>query len=407
MARKTISENEFNKCFSLASGLGVSNSNNFKNREFNFEVVIKPTDRDLVFSNCLFNEKVSFRRGPMSIEKQEEVEEDESSFESFKKETNEFKINVTFENKCEFNKKLSFKKIVFFGKVRIHDCILKKVDFYNTSFNDLADFWRTEFNNSVIFLKTDFNSTAVFSMSTFNKNVLFTYSLFAGKAIFARTKVKKGFDVSQSVISGELQLFNLKFNFKEFEYVYIGDDDDAFQKHINKLAIIPLENKVHTFQILKKGFIDNGNYSDSILMQREEKKALRELIKEKAKDRNIEIDNLGDKLILCLNRWSNHYQSDFRNGILFTIAMVIIFGIPTLISTGAYLENICFSNCRFSGQRLTNGVKFFFNFLNPARSISYLDELKPFITAYLFDFLGRVAVGYGFYQTVQAFRKFK
>jgi hypothetical protein len=53
-------------------------------------------------------------------------------------------------------------------------------------------------------------------------------------------------------------------------------------------------------------------------------------------------------------------------------------------------------------------VKQFINFLNPAHSINYIDELNPFYgIPYVFDFLGRIAVGYGIYQTVQAFRKFR
>lgn len=401
MKRERISKKDFDKNFELASKFDLHDSLFFDALLFNFDVFIHSMDLEITFNNCLFQKDVFFKPNLEFIEDQVENENQYLVKKDF------FKSNITFENNCEFLQNLSFEDLIFEGKVRIQNCILNNVNFNNTTFNDLADFQKTEFKKPTIFYKTDFKSTSVFSFVTFHENVLFTYSLLAGKTIFARTKFKKGIDVSQAVISGNLQLFNLKFIFDEYKNIYIGDNDVNFQNCITKGAIIPLVNKVHTFQILKKEFVDMGNYSDSILMQREEKRAFRALTTKRLMNNEKNVVNSGDKFLLWLNRWSNHYQSDFRNGIWFTLGMVIFFGIPTLISTGAYLDHVCLSNCRFSAERFNNGIKFFFNFLNPARSISYLDELKPYGIAYLFDFLGRIAVGYGFYQTIQAFRKFK
>ena len=64
--------------------------------------------------------------------------------------------------------------------------------------------------------------------------------------------------------------------------------------------------------------------------------------------------------------------------------------------------------CEFDLNVMGYTIKQFINFLNPAHSINYIDELNPFYgIPYVFDFLGRIAVGYGIYQTVQAFRKFR
>ena len=54
----------------------------------------------------------------------------------------------------------------------------------------------------------------------------------------------------------------------------------------------------------------------------------------------------------------------------------------------------------------------FIIFLNPVHKPNYLGEaflteFKLSNSFYIFDFLGRIFVGYGLYQTAQAFRKYR
>ena len=405
MARTQITEQEFKSQFTLAAGFAESSSIQFNSKIFNFYIEISSEHRVLSFEDCEFLEPILFCKGYQSGQEIGEIIDGEDLYNEV--ETNVFSESVTF-RECHFEKQIRFDDITFNNKFKMHNCSVNDASFRNTTFNDLADFWLTKFNKDIIFYKTDFNKTTVFSMATFIGNVLFTYSLFDTKVIFARTKFNKGVDLSQSIISGKLQPFDLQFKFKKYESKYVGKDDETFQNYLDRDAIIPLVNKVHTFQVLKKAFEDVGNYSDSILMQREEKKALKELVKAKLKNKDSTV-NKGDKWILRFNRLSNHYQSDFRNGIWFTLTMALIFGALTLIFTEAFHDNSCFCCCTFNNEALIKGVKFIFTFLNPTRGLSYLEDLKPvfFGISYFFDFIGRITVGYGIYQTVQAFRKFK
>ncbi|MAN58339.1 MAG: hypothetical protein CMC08_00710 [Flavobacteriaceae bacterium] len=406
MPRTPITEEEYENLFSLAEGLvNASQPLRFESKIFDFYIEIEPFHRELVFKDCEFLQPLLFCKGIPLVAAVEDNNEEDDLFNQV--ETNVFSESVTFQD-CSFQNQIQFDDIIFDNKFRMHNCQVNKASFRNTTFNSLADFWLTTFNENIIFYKTDFNKTTVFSMATFVGNVLFTYSLFTTKVIFARTKFNKGVDISQSIISGKLQPFDLQFIFKEFKAEYVGKNDETFQNYIDRDAIIPLVNKIHTFQVLKKAFEDIGNYSDSILMLREEKRALKELVNLKLKEKDSTV-NKGDKWILNLNRISNHYRSDFRNGIWFTLGATFVFGFLTLVFTGAYFDNVCFSDCKFDSNRLMKGIKFFINFLNPARRLNYLDVLNPLFggISYVFDFVGRIAVGYGIYQTVQAFRKFK
>jgi hypothetical protein len=315
--------------------------------------------------------------------------------------------NISFED-CVFYSEVNAFNATFNGKTRFRNCEFKEnTNFYNSKFNGLADFWKSTFFKPITFYKTDFNDTAVFSAVTFNENVLFTYSLFASKTIFGRTTFNKGLDISQSIISGELQPFDLAFEFTKYVTEYIGNDDDKFRKYIHLENKIPLINKVATFQVLKNTYAKQSNHIDEITMRQQEKKAYSQLTQFRKLDKNWTKNTSGDRFILWLNRWSNNYKSDFRNGILFTSSVAIIFLLLTLTTTEEFWNHICF-NCEIDWSVIGYTVKQFINFLNPAHSINYIDELYPFYgIPYVFDFLGRIAVGYGIYQTVQAFRKFR
>ena len=52
-------------------------------------------------------------------------------------------------------------------------------------------------------------------------------------------------------------------------------------------------------------------------------------------------------------------------------------------------------------------VKYYFTFLTPTHKISFMDAEKPKTFFYVWNFIGRIFISYGIFQTIQAFRKFK
>jgi CRISPR/Cas system CSM-associated protein Csm4 (group 5 of RAMP superfamily) len=122
--------------------------------------------------------------------------------------------------------------------------------------------------------------------------------------------------------------------------------------------VAPSLRNSHVSDIKKKAFEDIGKYSDSILMGREEKKSLKELVKHKLKDKG-QNKNKGDEWILNLNRLLIHQLSDFRNGIWFTLGVTIVFGLLTLVFTEEFQRHFCWG-CEFDKDTFFNGVKFFF-----------------------------------------------
>ena len=142
-----------------------------------------------------------------------------------------------------------------------------------------------------------------------------------------------------------------------------------------------------TFRIIKNEFLKINNRIDALEYHKREMKEYRkELYKEK------HCKKIEDKFILFLNRCSTNYGTNPIQGVLVTLGLAFIF----------YYAFMLLSN----SPDWTLGEAFF-RLLNPAHSYSYLNEFQPNCWAYLTNGLGRVFIGFGYYQTIQAFRKYK
>ncbi|WP_418501939.1 pentapeptide repeat-containing protein [Flagellimonas sp.] len=323
---------------------------------------------------------------------------------------NELKLNdseslLNFEN-CKFYGKVMGNGAHFSGKIRFRNCHFhNEVRFKNTRFNDLADFYSCHFYQRTIFYKTDFLQTAVFSGATFYENVLFTYTLFNKLVIFRGTNFIKGLDLSLSILSGSLSVFDIQL--KDFAVLINNPTTDEYEENVFVIGEIPIKNKRETFRILRKTFEGNLDYIHSLDYKKLELKTYDKIL-----DFNIKIgkdrwSNKFNKIILWLNRKSNDYGTRFEYGVLFTFVIGLIFFFLTFISTEVFWNNICF-DCEIDWNVIGYTVKQFVNYLNPVHSIDFIDELRPFFgISYILDFFGRIAVGYGIYQTIQAFRKYR
>jgi hypothetical protein len=114
------------------------------------------------------------------------------------------------------------------------------------------------------------------------------------------------------------------------------------------------------------------------------------------------------KISLWLNKWSNDFGRSWQRGILFSIVTGMIFFYLLVVTSKTYHVGfpVTIDNKLFvSFLRFMNPLRFF-----DLEGMFKLDSDRPFLYlsewSYLWDFLGRVFVAYGFYQTIQAFRRY-
>lgn len=114
------------------------------------------------------------------------------------------------------------------------------------------------------------------------------------------------------------------------------------------------------------------------------------------------------KLSLWLNKWSNDFGRSWQRGFLFSVICGFFFFAFLLLSAKEYDYDLHFPfdyRIWISFLRFMNPLRFF-----ELETIFTIGSDDPFLKlsgwSYFWDFLGRVFVAYGVYQTIQAFRRY-
>jgi len=114
------------------------------------------------------------------------------------------------------------------------------------------------------------------------------------------------------------------------------------------------------------------------------------------------------KISLWLNKWSNDFGRKWQRAVLFSLIAGLLFFYLVVISSNEYEFGF---GLTYDSQIIPS----YFRFINPLRffeleSIFKVNQKESYLTlngwSYFFDLCGRIFVAYGFYQTIQAFRKY-
>lgn len=379
--------------------------------EFQSTIKINWNFSSVTFTNCVFKRQVTIESPSIRNE--------------------ELPHEFNFRD-CTFEKELDISEATFHGKVYFHQCHFNEINAEGSKFNRLVDFWQSTFHQPVIFYKTNFLDTTDFSACVFEENTLFSYTLIEKVIIFRSTRFLKGLDLSTAIITGQLNLFNtriIKFKTlnvrKQLARVLPQRErqlqfEQCYENAISEEALIPIENQLETYRIMKKQYQDDGSVSFMPLKGRE-RNTLQKLhwqrlnpcisLEPKFKDtiNNNWIDfwkwvRIGLGLfILLLNRVSNSHGQSYLIGTLFTTCISLLFFNLSLLGLEDYTYQ-CWSCWEWNWDLSA----YYFQFLLPTHRPDYINPLgTPEPGYYAADFAGRVFVSYGIYQTVQAFRKYK
>ncbi|WP_127139860.1 pentapeptide repeat-containing protein [Flagellimonas marinaquae] len=312
--------------------------------------------------------------------------------------------NLHFDN-CQFNGVDAENKHLS-GKIRFREChFYNWVNFRNTTFYELADFWRSIFYPPTIFFKTEFIGTTVFSATTFKENVLFTYSLIDKLILFRGTKIEKGFDISTAIRSGEMGIFD--FHVQDFKSLNKKLDEEAYERAIAQNAEIPIKNKRETFRILKQEHISQNNVVHSIEYKTLENETyLKENISKLLRGESI-VSCVSNLFVLSLNWLSSRFGVSYFQAAFFTLIFGGLFYYFTILSTSKYEMAM-----NFDWNIFYENIPTYSSYLLPTHRFDFLgeefgDKYSFNNWFYFFDLFGRIVTGYGIYQTIQAFRKFR
>lgn len=290
--------------------------------------------------------------------------------------------------KCYFYFNPSFRDKIFENKIRFRLCEFERIYMNNVTFNEYLEFYNCLFFGKAIISKCSFNENVVFTKSTFHSNCLFTYSNFEKLGIFSRAKFHDkhknptALDLSQAIINGQLIFFDtILGDYKAFK---IDSDSISFDKTISEGDVIPMQNKRETFRIIKHQLLQQNNVIEAEKYDKLEKQTL---LYETYKD--FKIRNTSNLVLLFLNKISNNYKTSWLNALIFTLVVSFISHSILSISES---NDFC------------DGLKFI-KLLNPIDFSFYSDAHSGKI--YTVYFLAKIFIGFGIYQLIQAFRKYR
>ena len=303
--------------------------------------------------------------------------------------------NLNFEfYSCEFKERINFDNFYYNGKVKFSHCSFNTIKISNATFRDLFEISFSEIQSIVVFNKVHFNDNAEFTLTKFTTNCFFTYSTFDKLGIFSRAVFKDknekpaGLDLSQSIINGQLTFFETSLY--DFKSQKIESVNPEFEATITKGGTIPFQNKRETFRIIKNQLIEQNNLIEAEKYAKLEKQTyLNQLL------RDFKRKHLSNLASLSLNWFSNNHKTDSVRAFLVTLCIAFVSHLILQLS-GAY--NYTFENY----VRLLNPTDF-----SLYNSEKFNNNLEVSGRLYFAYFVSKIFIGYGIYQFIQAFRKFR
>ena len=368
-------------------------------------------------------------------------------------------VTISFSN-AKFYENIRFHHCDFYSSI----------NFENTTFEKLVDFYLAIFHNEQQFLRTDFFGTCIFSGVTFEKEVQFLYNRVKSDSYlnFESSIFSRCIDISRANFRCTINFWNIKIQGIENIQTYQKYIDDFGKYPRDKKNITPTTySKIReTFRIIKSNFYMGNNKIEGLNMYKNEMSVyqreqfsllgynrldkilytIRQNIKIKyiffsvffifflyfnlkmiLNNENkflityllffalpisfILLFYIKDIFLLLLNRISNKFGTDWIRGVSFIVIMGVI--------TSYILLKKSYNFWSFEPYNLKaweESVAFFLNVINivdmkpfdngvkSANGLIQLVQDNDFNNIILF--IGRIFIGYGYYQTIQAFRKF-
>lgn len=352
---------------------------------------------DYNFDRCVFHKKADFSRARFNrslflieISIKNTVFKKEFVFTNCKCEYDISFSDTIFKSCCDFSNSEFLNKARFYN-AKFYDT----ASFTNTKFRDLADFYSVDFFYAQQFHLTDFLGIAVFSNVTFHKQVQFLYNKISQNSVisFESAKFKQALDISRSNFWCKLHFWGAEIDVNPPEmWLYANDRMDKQLFDFGQRRR-PLSRIRESLRMIKNEFESENNKINALELYREEMVVYY---------REVRIDrgNYQEKLVLIFNKLSNNFGLSWTRGVAFTLFIGVFFYTFFLLCMS---DKLVFY---LSWQSVAETVKHYFEFLNIAKWDLEPFGISDYNWSYLFLFLGRIFIGFGYYQTIQAFRKY-
>lgn len=298
-----------------------------------------------------------------------------------------------------------------------NDTKLGEVDFSKAIFHNEAKFDRAEIE-SLICQESQFKGPAYFNHSKFSNGAYFNGAQF--QDVFVGPHINNDKLVSSSVgdFSGCLFCRNTYFDFGHWDSFICSRS--TFQQpvsfHLTKIREVDFTGTffqsisdfsktsyqkatTETFRIIKSELQKTQDRVGYLYYQSQE---LNQYERTSLKWDKIFLE----WFMLVLNRLSTNHGINWGRGIFFSFCVMVFFYTIYIITIPGREFHWGWKGFDSFLTASDYVIKIFFLFIAIFRDFSFIEGTEPNAFSYFIDFFGRIFIGYGIYQTIQAFRKY-
>lgn len=300
------------------------------------------------------------------------------------------------------------------NELSFHKSYLGNASFNETTFNCKAKFDGVKFDEST-FYNAIFKDDLYFNVAELGKHIFFNGSTFDKKVLIVqcnKSSTNCSGDFSGCIFSDEVyfnfSLFNsitfknCSFNniasFKdsnfqevEFERCFFGKGADFSNTKYPK-------GDRETFRLIRSELLKVNNKFESLYYHSKELSFYQQNLSYK--------NQFGEKSMLWLNRISTNHGLIWTRGLFFTLVVAMIFYSLYLLALPIKPFKFGWVSWDSFISASDTTVEYFLRFLNITHDFDFMKQYSPNSINYFLDFTSKIFIGYGIYQTIQAFRKY-
>lgn len=323
-------------------------------------------------------------------------------------EDSHFNANVNFQ-RCKFEcGKLDIHKSEFTQNIILLNCDIKNEFIFHHIKILSIELFNSEFHQNVNFISTQIGRLILNDIK-FNQELLFSDIELDSYLILSNMNIKKLYLGNPNVIGNTI--------FKKPVYIENSTIDELKSENIVFETFVSLNgsnikniffNNIYfakyPLSISRTNFRVVQDLNTARVLKNEAQRASDSFMVTHLKARELEMyyktllwfKKPWDKLVLFLNKWSNSFGTNWIRGILFTVFVWILFFSLYVIFRDGWGDKFIWADSEYLYESA--------QFLWVLNGVSGLTNEPNFWTLLCF-FLGKIAIGYGIFQTVAAFRK--
>jgi|GEM_PF-5549197 len=278
--------------------------------------------------------------------------------------------------------------------------VQKPLDIIRVQFKNRLDLGGSSFQFPVLFEDCGFERKVRFENLIFSENLLLEECSFEESFEMDSLSFKKGINISSSLFKSGLVSRGVELSFFKVD---LDNDFLEFGRDITPT------DRISTYRKLKGFALENQNYTEySLYRSLEYRNRISDLTSLIFKNGGVSLwkkANYFQDLIVHLLNWSsNGFGTSPGRALLFTLICTLIgfYGVAEAGTSGGPLQSF---------NIMWEHPEVFLKMLNPVHRLNIYEVISGEITdrfwVVFWDLFCRIFVGYGYYQFVQAFRRFK